>query len=310
MLTRADVETAAKRVAGRVRVTPVLDAPSEWAAGVAPLTLKLELLQHTGSFKPRGVFNRILSGTVGESGVITASGGNAGLAVAHAARQLALRAEVFVPETVSPVKLRQLKRYGAAVTVIGSHYAQAHQASQRRAEETGALVVHAYDQPEVAAGQGTLARELERQVPDVDAVVVAVGGGGLFAGIAAWFDGLARVIPVEPSRCPTLTSALTAGRVVEVGVGGVAAGSLGAARISGMALELARTAGAPTVLVSDEQILAARQLLWDEFRIAAEPGGATALAAVTSGAYRPEPGERVAVIVCGGNTDPADLVIP
>jgi threonine dehydratase len=308
MVTRADVEIAAKRVAGRVRVTPVVVAGIDHGGGTA-VTLKLELLQHTGSFKPRGVFNRILSSTAGENGVITASGGNAGLAVAYAARQMGLRAEVFVPRTVAAVKLRQLNRYGAVVTVTGEHYSGAYAASELRAQETGALVVHAYDQPEVAAGQGTVALELEQQVQAVDTVLVAVGGGGLFSGIAAWFDGTARVVAVEPERCPTLFTALDRGRVVDVDVSGVASSSLGATRISATALEIAQRTQVTKVLVSDEQIIAARQWLWSEFRVAAEAGGATALAALTSGVYQPAPGERVAVIVCGGNTDPADLAI-
>lgn len=300
MITRTDIEVAADRTGDRVRVTPVLALGPD-------LVLKLELAQHTGSFKPRGAFNRILAAGTGDGGVIAASGGNHGLAVAYAARALGRPAEVFLPETSSPVKVARLRGYGATVRLVGRHYAEALAASEARAAETGALVVHAYDQPEVQAGQGTLARELDRQVSDVDTVLVAVGGGGLIAGVATWYAGRARIVAVEPERIPTLASALTAGRPVDVDVSGVALDSLGARRISADSLAVCQHAGVRSVLVSDDDIVAARRALWNEARIAAEHGGAAALAALWSGAYRPEPGERVAVVVCGGNTDPSDL---
>jgi threonine dehydratase len=309
VITRGDVEEAAGRVGGRVRRTPVVEVEPEAFDTSAPLLLKLELLQHTGSFKPRGIFNRILceQATARADGVIAASGGNAGLAVAYAAARLGLRAEIFVPESSSPVKVARLRELGAAVSVTGAWYADAYAASQRRAEATGALVVHAYDQPEVAAGQGTVARELEAQAPRFDTVLVAVGGGGLLAGIATWVAGRARVVAIEPERCPTLAAAIERGEPVDVEVGGVAADSLGARRLSAGALAAARRAGAASVLVPDEAILEARRRLWAQLRVVAEPGGACALAALTCGAYRPAPGERVAVVVCGGNTDPSDL---
>jgi threonine dehydratase len=309
VITRGDVEEAAGRVGGRVRRTPVVEVEPEAFGTSAPLLLKLELLQHTGSFKPRGIFNRILceQATARADGVIAASGGNAGLAVAYAAARLGLRAEIFVPESSSPVKVARLRELGAAVSVTGAWYADAYAASQRRAEATGALVVHAYDQPEVAAGQGTVARELEAQAPRFDTVLVAVGGGGLLAGIATWVAGRARVVAIEPERCPTLAAAIERGEPVDVEVGGVAADSLGARRLSAGALAAARRAGAASVLVPDEAILEARRRLWAQLRVVAEPGGACALAALTCGAYRPAPGERVAVVVCGGNTDPSDL---
>jgi len=300
VITRTDIEVAADRTGDRVRVTPVLALGPD-------LVLKLELAQHTGSFKPRGAFNRILAAGTGDGGVIAASGGNHGLAVAYAARALGRPAEVFLPETSSPVKVARLRGYGATVRLVGRHYAEALAASEARAAETGALVVHAYDQPEVQAGQGTLARELDRQVSDVDTVLVAVGGGGLIAGVATWYAGRARIVAVEPERIPTLASALTAGRPVDVEVSGVALDSLGARRISADSLAVCQHAGVRSVLVSDDDIVAARRALWNEARIAAEHGGAAALAALWSGAYRPEPGERVAVVVCGGNTDPSDL---
>jgi threonine dehydratase len=215
---------------------------------------------------------------------------------------------VFVPETSAPVKVRRLAGYGARVTRVGRQYAEAYAASQERAAATGALVVHAYDDAEVQAGQGTVALELAEQAPAVDTVLVAVGGGGLIGGVASWYAGSVRVIAVEPRRAATLAGALAAGHPVDVEVDGVAADSLGARRISAATLETARATGVRSVLVDDKAIMHARQLLWDEMRLAVEPGGATALAGLLSGAYRPAPDERIAVIVCGANTDPADLV--
>jgi len=308
LVTRDDVDAAAGRIGHRVRVTPVVDLePSAVGVEVA-LTLKLELLQHTGSFKPRGAFNKVLTTGAPAAGLVAASGGNHGLAVAHVARELGVPAEVFVPTSSSAVKVARLRTYGAQVTVTGDYYADAYAASQWRAGETGALVVHAYDQLETVAGQGTVGRELDQQRPAVDTVLVAVGGGGLVGGIAAWFSGRARVVAVEPERIPTLAAALDAGRGVDVEVGGVAADSLGARRIGEVGLATAQAANVQSVLVTDRAILQARQQLWDGVRVAAEAGGAAALAALTSGAYRPARHERVAVVICGGNTDPADLV--
>lgn len=317
----AQVQQARARIGGRVRRTPVLDAG---APGGAPaggdgregrdgstLWFKLEYLQHTGSFKPRGMFNRILaareSGELGEAGVVTASGGNAGLAVAYAAAQLGVAAEVFVPETAPATKVDRLLRSGARVVQRGSAYAEAYEAAVERQAETGAVFCHAYDQPEVVAGQGTVALELLEQVPGVETILVAVGGGGLMGGIAAGAAGRARIVAVEPEGAPTLHAALAAGAPVEVQVGGVAADSLGARRIGDVALEVARRRRVDSVLVPDDAIMAARRELWEEYRIVVEPGAATAYAALRSGAYRPSPGERVAVVLCGGNTDPADL---
>ena len=303
-----DVEAAAALIGDRVRVTPVLDVTGPAFGLPGPGVLKLEQLQHSGSFKARGAFARVLSAEVPAAGVVAASGGNHGLAVAHVARELGLPAEVFVPRSSSAVKVARLRGYGVEVRVGGDHYADAYTASRARAAETGALPVHAYDALEVVAGQGTLARELERQCPDLDTVVVAVGGGGLLAGVAAWYAGRVRVVAVEPERCPTLSAALAAGEPVDVEVGGLAADSLGARSIGALGLAAARAAEVRSVLVPDAAIAEARQRLWDELRVVSEPGGAAALAALTSGAYRPLPGERVAVVVCGGNTDPRDLV--
>ncbi|MGW0062662.1 threonine/serine dehydratase [Streptosporangium sandarakinum] len=297
-----DVTRAAGRLAGRIRRTPVLEVSPE-------LFLKLELTQHTGSFKVRGGFNRALAaGDLPAAGLIAASGGNHGLAVAYVARELGVRAEIFVPTVSSPVKVAGLRALGAEVTQTGAVYAEAYEASLKRAAETGALEVHAYDHAEVVAGQGTAGLELLEQTGGVDTVLVAVGGGGLLGGIVAALDGRARVVAVEPERIPTLDRALAAGGPVRVEVGGIAADSLGASRIGAIGYGLARAAGVRGVLVGDEDIAAARLELWRSFRVAAEYGGAAAYAALRCGAYVPAPGERVAVVVCGGNTDPSTLV--
>ena len=305
VIDRHAIDEAAARVGGRVRCTPTIEVEAGAFHGAGAVTLKLELMQHTGSFKPRGAFNRILASSVPSAGVIAASGGNHGAAVASAARELGHRAEIYVPETTPAFKLKRLEQYGAHVVVTGASYAQALVASQQRAVATGALVVHAYDQEEVLAGQGTLARELEAQAPDLETVFIAVGGGGLIGGIAAWYAGRARVIGVEPQSCPTLARALEAGRPVDVEVGGVAADSLGARRIGDLAFAIAQRFVERVALVSDGEIVAAQRLLWDRLRVLAEPGGAAALAGLLSGQYRARAGERIGVVVCGGNMDPA-----
>jgi threonine dehydratase len=304
MITRVDIEAAATRSAGRVRATPIIELEPGAFGSLAQITLKLELLQHTGSFKPRGAFSHILSQSVPEAGVIAASGGNHGAAVAYAARELGHRVEIYVPAATPQIKLDRLEQYGARVVAIGARYAEALAASSARAQETGALEVHAYDHPEVLAGQGTLGRELQIQAPALETVFVAVGGGGLIGGVAAWYRGDTRVIAVEPAGCPTLAHALEAGRPVDVEVGGWAADSLGARRVGALMLPIAQQFVERVVLVSDDQIRAAQRLLWDQLRLLAEPGGATALAGLLSGEYQPRAGERVGVIVCGGNTDP------
>ena len=303
----SDVEDAAVRIGGLVRETPVA-VLEEGAFGLdARLTLKLELLQHSGSFKARGAFNRILSSSVPPAGVVAASGGNHGAAVAYAARSLGHRAEVFVPEVSSPFKVGLIRRYGAEVTVGGAFYADAYAASAERAAETGALVVHAYDQPEVVAGQGTLGRELHSQAPDLDTVLVAVGGGGLIGGTAVYYRATARVVGIEPELAPTLHEALRTGEPVDVETGGLAADSLGARRAGELAFSVARRYVDGVVLVEDAAIREAQRALWRALRIVAEPGGAIALAALLSGRYRPQPGERIGVLVCGGNADLAQV---
>lgn len=311
VLTRSDVDAAASRLRGRVRRTPVLQAGSG-EFGDAEVWFKLEQLQHTGSFKARGVFNRLLSATENggtpEAGVVAASGGNAGLAIAHAAATQDVPVRVYVPETAPPVKLAKLADLGATVVTVGERYADAYRAAVEHTAETGALFCHAYDQLDVCAGQGTLGRELLDQTGgDVDTILVAVGGGGLMAGIAAATEGEADVVGVEPATIPTLHSALHAGEPVDVDVSGVAADALGASRIGGIAHEVAERVGVTSVLVDDTDIVAARSRLWTRYRIVVEHGTAAAYAALLAGAYRPRPGERVAVVLCGGNTDPSDL---
>lgn len=308
----AAIEAAAARIRDHVRRTPVLSiaGPEVGAAEDARVSLKLELLQHTGSFKPRGAFNRILSCAVPEPGVITASGGNHAQAVAWAARRLGHRAEIFVPATAPAIKVARLHELGAEVVQVGALYDEAREAAEARANETGALMVHAYDQPEIVAGAGTLARELERQLDGFDTVLVAVGGGGLIAGTASWLRGRRRVIAVEPRLCPTLHRALAAGAPVDVSPGGLAADSLAARRIGTIAFAAARRWVAGSLLVEDTDIAAAMELLWERFRIVAEPGGATALAALASGRYRPAPGEHVVALVCGANVDPRTVGRP
>ena len=300
---RAEIEAASKRIAGYIRTTPVIHLePRAWEID-AHIVLKLEQLQLTGSFKPRGAFNRVLSHHVPSTGVIAASGGNHGVAVACVAQQLGHRAEIFVPEKCPPVKVQRLRNYGAHVTLVGASYAEALVASQVRAAETGALVVHAYDQPEIVVGQGTLACDFAQQVPDLDTILVAVGGGGLIGGIAAWFERDVRIIGVEPQSAPTLATALKENQPVDVEVGGVAVDSLGAKQVGALAFSLAKHYVDRVILVPDQDILAAQRRLWNDLRIIAEPGGATAMAALINGAYQPAPNERVGVVICGGNAD-------
>jgi threonine dehydratase len=301
---RAEIRDAARRIGPYARQTPVLDLEPGAFDVAARLTLKLELLQHSGSFKVRGAFNRILSaGTIPSSGVIAASGGNHGAAVAYAARRLGYRAEIFVPEVCPPTKVARLRAYEAEVTQVGAVYDEAFTACRERAAASGALLVHAYNQPEVVAGQGTVGWEFAWQSPNLDTVLVAVGGGGLIAGMAAWYGGAVRVIGVEPERAPTLARALAAGEPTNVAVGGIAVDSLGAGRIGEIAFAIAREQVDRVVLVTDEQIAAAQHALWETVRVASEPGAATALAAVLGGAYQPASDERVGILVCGGNVD-------
>jgi threonine dehydratase len=312
VIDHSDVQAAAVRVAGRVRRTPMIEVEPAPLAPAGRMWLKLELTQHTGSFKARGAFNHILAardeGRLPETGVVAASGGNAGLAFAYAAARAGVPAEVYVPETAPAVKVARLRALGAAVVQVGTRYAEAQEAATKRAADTGALFCHAYDLPAVCAGQGTLGTEvLEQTGGEADTVLLAVGGGGLMAGVAAALEGRARVVGVEPVTIPTLERALHAGRPVDVEVSGIAADSLGATRLGEIAFAVASRTGVRPVLVTDEAIIEARRFVWEEYRLVVEHGAAAAVAALRSGAYRPAPGERVVVVLCGANTDPSDL---
>ena len=273
-----------------------------------PVMLKLELLQHAGSFKPRGAFNRMLAADLPQAGVIAASGGNHGAAVAYAAQRLRVPAEIFVPELTPEAKRARIASYGATLVCTGASYAEALEASRARQRETGALEIHAYDHNDVLAGQGTVGRELQAQAPEVSHVLVSVGGGGLIGGIAGWYAGAVEVIAVEPRLCPSLHRALEAGAPQPAPVGGVAADSLGARQVGDLMFDVARRHVRRSVLVEDDAIRAAQRALWDRLRLVVEPGGATAFAALHSGAWTPPSAARVAVIVCGANADPGTVL--
>jgi threonine dehydratase len=310
-VTRDDIIAAQARFDGFkpfLRRTPVLKvAGSTIGIDCAEVWLKLEHLQVGGSFKARGMLNRLLSNTIPAAGVIIASGGNAGIACAQAANALGVTCEVFVPELCPPAKQQKLAALGAKVLVGGAFYPQALQASLERQRESGALLVHAYDQPEVVAGAGTIALEIEGQAGIPDAVLVSVGGGGLIAGIAAGFAARSRVVALEPELCPTLFAARRQGQPVDVDVAGIAADSLGARRIGRIAWTVTQQWVGQSLLASDEHIRAAQLWMWRELRLAVEPAGALPLAALQSGAYLPRKDETVCLIVCGANFDPAVL---
>ena len=303
-LSREQIRSVAEVIRPHIRMTPVIEIDaSELGLRSTKLTLKLELLQHSGSFKARGVFTNMLLREVPESGVVAASGGNHGAAVAFAAMKLRTRAKIFVPTVSSQAKQERIRSYGAELVVTGERYADALAASEQWAATTGAMQIHAYDQLETLLGQGTLGLEFQEQSSNVDTVLIAVGGGGLIGGLAAWYAGDVRVIGVEPEAAPTLTWALKAGRPVDAPAGGIAADSLAPKRVGEMMFPIAQAHVQGVVLVSDEQILQAQKILWDALRIVAEPGGATAFAALVSGQYEPQSGERVGVVFCGGNSE-------
>ena len=310
-VTPSDIREARRRIAGRVRRTPLLSA-DRGGSGEGSLTFKLELLQHAGSFKARGAFNNLLSRAVPAAGVAAASGGNHGVAVALAAARLGHPARIFVPEISSPVKVAAIAGHGAEVVIGGARYADAQAACDRHAAESGALVVHPFEGAVTVAGAGTVALEWEEDqarlgLDPIDTVLVAVGGGGLIAGMAAFWAGRVKVVGVEPEGSRCLHAALAAGQPVDVPVESIAADSLGARRAGDLAFAIAREAVDHVALVPDEAIRAAQRELWARYRIASEPGGAAALAALMAGAYRPRAGERVGVLLCGGNVDPLSL---
>jgi threonine dehydratase len=307
MSTPQAIQQAAARLAPHIRPTPSMVLQTGDLGLPYPLWLKLEQLQHAGSFKTRGAFNHILAQPQPPQAVIAASGGNHGAAVAYAAQRLGLPAEIFVPTISSAAKVARIRSYGAQVTVIGANYNEALEHCQARAQQTGALWVPAYESAEILAGQGTVALEMEAQAPQLDTVLVAVGGGGLIGGIAAWLASRVRVVAVEPETCPTLYQARLAGHPVAISPGGLAADALGARSIGDLAFEVTQQHVALSLLVSDQAIRQAQLTLWSQLQLAVEPGGAAALSALLSGAYQPAPGERVGVVVCGANLDPASL---
>jgi threonine dehydratase len=303
-------EITPERIAGierlirpHIRHTPVLRVDmADFALAARPVDLKLECLQHSGSFKARGAFTNLLTRPVPEAGVVAASGGNHGAAVAYAAMRLGVPASIFVPSVTSPAKAERIRGYGANLVIGGERYADALGASERFAEASGALAIHAFDQPETLLGQGTLGAEIEADLPDITTLLVAVGGGGLIGGIAAWFSGRVKIVAVEPEGSPTLHLALAAGEPVDAPAEGIAADSLAPKRVGELMFPVAQAFVERSVLVADDDIRAAQHALWDKVRIVAEPGGAAALAALLSGRYAPGPDERVAVLVCGANT--------
>jgi threonine dehydratase len=307
-ITKEAIEAVHPVIAPYVRETPVVTADAgDFGLGGAPIAFKLELLQHAGSFKPRGAFTNLLTRTVPEAGVVAASGGNHGAAVAFAARRLGIPARIFIPDVASPAKIAQIKSYGAELVIAGARYADALALSEAWAARAGALQVHAFDQPETLLGQGTVALEFARQAPRATTWLVAVGGGGLIGGMAAWSRGRHRIVAVEPEAAPTLHMARKAGQPVEAPAGGLAADSLAPRQVGALMFPIAQRYVAESVLVPDAAIREAQRALWRVLRVVAEPGGAAAFAALLSGAYKPAPDESVGVLVCGGNTVAVDF---
>jgi threonine dehydratase len=298
----ADIRDAYASIAPHIRRTPIIEVDAaDFGVAAAPLVLKLELLQHAGSFKARGAFTSLLKRKIPSAGVVAASGGNHGAAVAFAAMKLKVPAKIFVPSIASPAKIQQITEYGAQLVVGGERYADALAASEAWVASSGAMPIHAFDQRETILGQGTVGLEFEEQTR-IDTLMVAVGGGGLIAGLAAWYAGRIKIIAVEPLEAPTLARALQAGRPVDAEAGGIAAESLAPRRVGELVFPVIQRYVSQSVLVSDEAILDAQRRLWTTLRVVAEPGGAAALAALTSRQYVPARGERVGVLICGGNT--------
>jgi threonine dehydratase len=302
-ITRERIAATEAVIRPYVRRTPLVETDmSDFGLPPGPLTFKLEMLQHSGSFKARGAFANLLLRDVPAAGVVAASGGNHGVAVAYAAHRLGVSATIFLPDITSPAKAELIRSYGARLIFAGTRYADALAASEAHVAQTGAMPVHAFDQAETLLGQGSVGMELEADAPGIDTLLVAVGGGGLIGGIAAWYGGRIRIVAVEPEEAPTLHAALAAGRPVDAPASGIAADSLAPRRVGELMFAIARASIAETVLVSDDAIRQAQLALWSGLRVVAEPGGAAAFAALLSGRYRPGPGERVAVLICGANT--------
>jgi len=303
-LSRERIQATESIIRPYIRRTPILEVDgADFGLDSIKITFKLELFQHAGSFKARGAFTNILTREVPAAGVVAASGGNHGVAVAFAAMKLGKPATIFVPTVASKTKLDRIRRSGAELVITGDRYADSLEASEAWTTQSGALPIHAYEGDETLLGQGTLGLELEEQAPQLDSVLVAVGGGGLIGSVASWYQNRVKVISVEPIEAPTLQRALSAGRPVDSPAGGIAADSLAPRQVGQQMFPIAQKFVHSALLVSDEEIIAAQKTLWETTRIMAEPGGATAFAGLLSGRYKPEPGERVGVIVCGGNTD-------
>lgn len=307
-INRDFISETEKVIRPHVRRTPVIEADgADFDLGSVPLVFKLELLQHSGSFKARGAFANLLLRKIPLAGVVAASGGNHGAAVAFAAMKLGVPAKIFIPTVASPEKIERIRGYGAQLVITGERYSDSLAASEEWAAQSGALRVHAYDQPETLLGQGSVGLEFEQQAPHLDSLLVAVGGGGLIGGVAAWYSNHLKMIGVEPESAPTLTNALQAGRPVDSPAGGIAADSLAPKRVGELMFPIAQKFVNRVVLVSDEAIQKAQQTIWHVLRVVAEPGGAAAFAALLSGRYKPQPGERVGVLICGGNTSAVDF---
>jgi threonine dehydratase len=307
-ISRAQIKAVHPVIRPHIRRTPVIEADgADFGLESITIVFKLELLQHGGSFKARGAFTNMLTREIPDAGVVAASGGNHGVAVAFAAMKLGRPATIFVPSVASQAKVDRIRRYGAELVISGDRYADALEASHEWTERSGALPIHAYEAVETLLGQGTLGLEFEEQSPHLDSLLVAVGGGGLIGGVASWYENRTKIVSVEPELAPTLQRALEAGRPVDAPAGGIAADSLAPRQVGQLMFPIAQKYVRNALLVTDEQIVEAQQKLWQTMRIAAEPGGATAFAALLSEAYKPKPGERVGVVVCGGNTDAVDF---
>ena len=314
-MTRDRVEAAAATLGRRVRVTPVITVDGSTFGVDATVTMKLEFLQHSGTFKARGALHFLLVNDISAAGVTAASGGNHGVAVAWAAAQLGLPVTIFVPTISAPAKVARLRALGAEVVQVGRVYAEALEACRDHEATTGATAIHAYDAADVVAGAGTTGREFETQVaaaglPALDAVLVACGGGGLAGGLAGWLGARTEIVACETAGTAAWAAARAAGRPVDVEVTGVAADALGATRLGRLAFATLQSVGATSAVVDDGATVAARRFLWDDFRLAVEASAAVPVAALRTGAWRPEAGAHIGVIICGANTSPGDLERP
>jgi threonine dehydratase len=308
MISPQQIQSTYDVITPHIRRTPVIEVDAgDFGVSVPTLALKLESLQHAGSFKARGAFTNLLTRKVPKAGVVAASGGNHGAAVAYAAMVLKIPAKIFIPSVSSQAKVQRIRDYGADLVIEGDRYADALAASEAWVERSGAMPVHAFDQDETMLGQGTIGIELDEQTPEIDTLLVSVGGGGLIGGLAAWYASRIKVVGVEPEAAPTLTRALQAGRPVDAEAGGIAADSLAPRRIGERVFPIAQRHVRETVLVTDDAIRQAQKALWHAARIVVEPGGVAAFSALLSGAYQPQSGERVAVVLSGGNTVAVDF---